>query len=96
MTKAGFTKQQAEAMAEEVTWRDDSPATKAGLAGTEAERKAENIRAEAERKAERAEVDRKIAEMKTENTKWIGGIIIFGAALLQTALLIWLFLRVIP
>ena len=67
MTKAGFTEQQAEAMAEEqVSLLNSNLATEASLAKVEADLKAEIARVENELKAEIARIDAGLVRVESE------------------------------
>ena len=102
MTKAGFTEQQAEAMAEEqVSLLNSNLATEASLAKVDADLKAEIaridaglVRVESELKAEIARVEKdlkvEIAGAKTETIKWVAGML-----LVQTMVIVGLFLRLL-
>ena len=67
MTKAGFTEQQAEAMAEEqVSLLNSNLATEASLAKVDADLKAEIARVENELKAEIARIDAGLVRVESE------------------------------
>ena len=67
MTKAGFTEQQAEAMAEEqVSLLNSNLATEASLAKVDADLKAEIARLENELKAEIAKIDAGLVRVESE------------------------------
>ena len=109
MTKAGFTEQQAEAMAEEqVSLLNSNLATEASLAKVDADLKAEIARVENELKVEIAKVDAdlkaEIARLKVEIAKvetTIAGAKtetikwVAGMLLVQTMVIVGLLLRLL-